>query len=106
MLSPSPTDAVLAPSNNAPASVKVENTFSSVEDTNLHITNNTYYMNNVLNLHLNCGMYGANSANSNGALKENGQMELTNGYYEKDLLKKEENIIKDIMDGCFTHGGK
>ncbi|ENN73980.1 hypothetical protein YQE_09435, partial [Dendroctonus ponderosae] len=105
VLSSSPTDLVSTPNNSAPSSVKVENPASSVGDSNVHITNNTYYMNNVLNLHLNCGMYGANNTNSNGALKENGQVELTNGYYEKELLKKEENIIKDIMDGCFTHGG-
>lgn len=66
-------------------------------------------MNNVLNVNLNCGSHGNNSSSNcmnTGNIKENGQLELNNGYYERELLKKEENVIKDIMDGCFSYEGK
>ncbi|XP_076253817.1 uncharacterized protein LOC143192376 isoform X2 [Rhynchophorus ferrugineus] len=65
---------------------------SSPNGPTTNITNNTFYTNNVFNVNINCSNHGA---------KENGQVELNNGYYEKDLLKKEENVIKDIVDGYF-----
>ncbi|XP_030754921.1 PHD finger protein 12 [Sitophilus oryzae] len=65
---------------------------SSSPGTLLNVTNNTFYTSNVFNVNLNCSNHGT---------KENGQFELNNGYYERELLKKEETVIKDIMDGCF-----
>ncbi|KAL1500825.1 hypothetical protein ABEB36_006260 [Hypothenemus hampei] len=62
----------------------------------INITNNTYYMNNIVNVNFNL-------SENNGDVKETVRGELSNGYYEKELLNKEENVIKDIMDGCFSY---
>ncbi|XP_050300142.1 PHD finger protein 12 [Anthonomus grandis grandis] len=79
-----------------PVTVKADPTDTPA--TCINITNNHIYMNNVLNVNVNC---------SNNVItcktRENGDRELNKGYFEKDLLKKEENIIKDIMEGCFSH---
>ncbi|XP_060534173.1 PHD finger protein 12 [Cylas formicarius] len=56
---------------------------------NMSIINNTIFANNV-NVSVNYGP------------RENGQVELNNGYFEKDLLKKEDSLIKDIMESCFA----
>lgn len=109
-----PSDDTKPPSqlgNTASLAVKTETNANSAHaplipagGTCINITSNTYYTNNFVNVNVNCGSHGNNNGNSShGSVKENGQLELNNGYYERELLKKEENVIKDIMEGCFSH---
>lgn len=86
--------------SNKSCGVKVENSNNSETPTSsptcINITNNTFYTNNIVNVNVKCG----------SSDKCNGQTDLSCGYFENELLKKEETVVKDIMDGCFNNDGK
>lgn len=86
--------------SNKSCGVKVENSNNFETPTSsptcINITNNTFFTNNIVNVNVKCG----------SSDKCNGQTDLSCGYFENDLLKKEETVVKDIMDGCFNNDGK
>ncbi|XP_066148916.1 PHD finger protein 12 [Euwallacea fornicatus] len=71
---------------------------STSSGTNIKITNNTYYTNNVLNVNFKC------SSHENGGAEEKCHNDTTNsGLFDRDLVKKEQNMVKDIMEGYFNY---